>query len=82
MKNICGLTQQEMDIVASYMNDDIREDVHCELAPCTPAEFIARYLEFDPEFEAILKSEFSLEVQEGNYGYCKTGASRAPVQPI
>lgn len=62
MKNICGLTQQEMDIVASYMNDDIREDVHCELAPCTPAEFIARYLEFDPEFEAILKSEFSLEV--------------------
>jgi len=48
-----------MDAIATYMDDDIRETVHAELAPCTNDEFIARYLELDPDFEELLVSEFS-----------------------
>lgn len=36
------------------MNDDIREAVHAELAPCTNEEFLERYLELDPDFQATL----------------------------
>lgn len=33
------------DVVANYMDDDIRETVHAELAPCTEMEFLHRYLQ-------------------------------------
>lgn len=56
------LTQELMDTIASYMDDEIRETVHFELAPCTPEEFLLRYLELDPDFEELLNSEFGIEV--------------------
>ena len=34
--------------VADLMDDDTREEVHAELAPCTEEEFLARYLEIAP----------------------------------
>ena len=55
------ITQKDMDIIGTYMDDDIRETVHAELAPCSPEEFISRYLELDPDFEELLKTEFSFE---------------------
>ena len=55
------ITQKDMDIIANYMNDDIREQVHRELAPCEPEEFLARYLELDPGFEITLRQEFGFE---------------------
>lgn len=51
-----------MDVIAVYMDDDKREQVHFELAPCEPEEFLKRYLELDPEFECVLKSEFGIEL--------------------
>lgn len=57
------LTQNLMDTIAVYMDDEIREKVHFELAPCEPEEFLQRYLELDPEFKKLLKSEFRLEVE-------------------
>lgn len=51
-----------METIATYMDDDIRETVHAELAPCEPAKFLTRYVELDPEFENLLKSEFSIEL--------------------
>lgn len=51
-----------MDRIAIYMDDDKREKVHFELAPCEPEKFLKRYLELDPDFENILKSEFSIEL--------------------
>lgn len=36
------------DAVANIMDDDTREEVSRELAPCTEAEFLARYLEVAP----------------------------------
>ena len=56
------LTQDLMDAIASYMDDDKRETVHAELAPCEPEEFLKRYLELDPDFEELLKNEFSIEM--------------------
>ena len=52
----------EMDNIATYMRDDIRERVHFELAPCTNEEFLVRYLQYDPSFESLLRSEFHIEL--------------------
>lgn len=56
------ISQKLMDTISSYMDDDKREDVHAELAPCKPEEFLVRYLELDPDFEELLNSEFGIEV--------------------
>lgn len=56
------LTRELMDAIVNYMNDDVREKVHLELAPCEPEEFLKRYLELDPDFSELLKSEFGIEV--------------------
>lgn len=52
----------EMNNIATYMNDDIRERVHFELVPCSNKEFLIRYIQYDPNFEAILKTEFGIEL--------------------
>ena len=37
------------NVIVNAMDDDIREAVHAELAPCTNEEFLTRYLELAPE---------------------------------
>lgn len=59
---IDNIDSKTMDAIASYMDDDIREKVHAELAPCTNKEFLKRYLELDNDFETLLKDEFSIEL--------------------
>lgn len=56
------LNQKLMDDIAIYMDDEKREQVHFEVAPCEPEEFLRRYLELDPDFETVLKSEFDVEI--------------------
>lgn len=56
------LTQEMLDVIATYMDDDIREGLHFDIAPCSPEEFLKKYIELDPDFEDILKSEFSIEL--------------------
>ena len=56
-----AITPADMDAIANYMNDDIREQVHRELAPCEPEELLARSLELDPDFEITLRQEFGFE---------------------
>lgn len=54
------LTQETFEEICTYMNDEIREQVHGELdLPFTPEEFLNRYLELDPGFAELLNSEFS-----------------------
>lgn len=50
------------DAIVNYMDDDIRERVHNELAPCTNKEFLDRYLELDEDFTDLLYSEFSIDI--------------------
>jgi hypothetical protein len=33
------------DVIVNYMDDETREAVHDELAPCTEVEFLTRFLE-------------------------------------
>lgn len=56
------VNQVSLDEIAGYMNDEIREQVHAELAPCTPDEFLTRYLQLDCEFINVLLSEFNIEI--------------------
>ena len=56
-----SITDDDMQTIAGYMTDEIREQVHAELAPCTHEAFIARYLDLDPDFEILLKNEFEFK---------------------
>lgn len=40
-----ALKEIDIDTMAVYMDDDTREAVHAELAPCSDVEFLTRYLE-------------------------------------
>ena len=44
-----ALQEHSIDTIANYMDDDTREAVYRELAPCTDAEFLTRYLELAAE---------------------------------
>lgn len=56
------LNEEEMENIATYMNDEIREDLHFEMAPCDPEGFLRAYVGRDPDFEELLNSEFSIEL--------------------
>lgn len=59
---VMAVDNKTMDAIAVLMDRDIREKVHFELAPCSNEEFLKRYCELDPQFESVLKSEFSIEL--------------------
>ena len=40
-----ALAEISIETLAEYMDDDVREAVHAELAPCSDVEFLERYLE-------------------------------------
>ena len=55
-KKVKELLKLGMDILMQHMDDQLRERVHMELAPCTDEEFLVRYMElhrekFDEEFD-------------------------------
>lgn len=56
------LTNKLMNVIAVYMDDETREKVHLELAPCSPKEFLKRYLELDADFAELLYNEFGIGV--------------------
>lgn len=43
------MTHNEFEAYVSLMDDEIREQVHSELAPCTDEEFLTRYQELHVE---------------------------------
>lgn len=38
------LKNATMEVIAEYMDDEIREAVHAELAPCNDEEFLTEYM--------------------------------------
>lgn len=54
MRKASKVTSRQMDIIATYMDDNIREKVHGELAPCNPEDFLRRYCELDSAFETTV----------------------------
>ena len=49
------------EAIVSYMDDEIREDIHAQCAPCSKRYFLESYIEKDPEFEQLLAMEFGIE---------------------
>ena len=59
-----NITEDDMCDIAEYMDDDIRELLHFELAPCSPEEFLKAYIDEDESIIEILKNEFEFEEDE------------------
>lgn len=38
------LEEFSIELIEQYMDDDIRERIHLEIAPCTEFEFVKRYI--------------------------------------
>ena len=53
-----------MEVIASYMDDEIREELNFKMAPCTNEEFLKAYVERVPEFSELLENEFSIDIEE------------------
>ncbi len=58
------LTQKLMDVIATYMDDELRDKLHYEMAPCEPEEFLKRYVDVDPDFAKLLSAEFDIEIEK------------------
>ena len=56
-----AITDADMRNIAEYMDDAIREELHGQLAPCEPDEFLKAYIERDPDIIPILENEFGYE---------------------
>lgn len=61
MRTLDNVTPDEMKNLESYMNDEIREKVHFQFAPCSDEKFLQEYVKADEEFITVL-NEFGLEV--------------------
>lgn len=62
MKRLNDVTQRELDIIAEYMDDCLREYVEFHFSPCSPEKFLREYIKREPTFEDVLRNEFSVEV--------------------
>ena len=56
------ISKYAMPAITIFMDGDIREQVHRELARCSNNEFIKRYCELGAEFESIVKSELGIDI--------------------
>jgi hypothetical protein len=53
-----AITNEDMRNIAGYMDDEIREELHGKLAPCSNEKFLREYIKRDPEILEILRNEF------------------------
>lgn len=53
-----------METISTYMDDDIRESLHFDLAPCSNEKFLVEYCKSDPDFSSLLWSEFRIDMEE------------------
>ena len=53
-----------METISTYMEDDIRESIHFDLAPCSNEDFLKAYCKANPDFSILLWSEFRIDMEE------------------
>ncbi len=63
------ITDDLMETIASYMDDEIREDLHSKLSKVDPTEadnieFLNAYLARDEEFGELLEREFEIKIDD------------------
>ena len=56
------ITNEQMQEISFYMDDEIRERLHYCLAPCSNEYFLKEYCRYDYSFPALLKMEFGIEI--------------------
>lgn len=54
------ISNETMESICTYMDDNIREELHFKLAPCSHIRFLNAYCKRDPEFAELLKNEFDI----------------------
>ena len=64
-KELIELDKPLLDDMVDYMDDNIRENLHVKLAPCTPEKFLEEYLKKDGSFKDFLLMEFAVDVEIG-----------------
>lgn len=69
MKNLVTISNELMNSIASYMDDDLREQIHFAVAPCSNEVFITEYYntasaELKRALEDILSDEFNLDIDD------------------
>ena len=69
MKNLVTISNELMNNIASYMDDDLREQTHFAVAPCSNEVFITEYYntasaELKRILEDILSDEFNLDIDD------------------
>ena len=69
MKNLVTISNELMNNIASYMDDDLRDETHFAVAPCSNEVFITEYYntasaELKRALEGILLEEFSLDIAD------------------
>ena len=52
------------DLIVNLMDDNKREELHRKLATNNEFEFLAAYLQLDPEFRKTLQQEFPDVLQQ------------------
>lgn len=62
MKSLSEVTCSDMDTIAKYMDDCLREYVGFHFPTCTPEKFLREYIKREPSFEDVLKKRVSVEV--------------------
>lgn len=65
MENLTAMelinSNETWENIVNYMDDDIRNNVHDKLSPCTNREFLLEYCKHDDKFEKLLL-EFNIHL--------------------
>lgn len=69
MKNLVNISNELMENIATHMDDDLREQTHFAVAPCSNEVFITEYYNNAPEklkieLDDILFNEFGLCIDD------------------
>lgn len=69
MMNLVTISKELMNNIVSYMDDDLREQTHFAVAPCSNEVFITEYYntasaELKRALEDILSDEFNLDIDD------------------
>lgn len=69
MKNLVNISNELMESIASYMDDELREQTHFAVAPCSNEAFITEYYNsatftLKAALGDILFDEFGLDIED------------------
>ena len=61
MRKFYRITNEQMEALDVYMDDDIREEVHYRFAPCTNEEFLAQVFLRDGISKAVIEEVLNID---------------------